>query len=40
MSYSGDPPLICVDWELATYGDPLHDVANSTKATSTCPTTC
>ncbi len=27
MSYSGDPPLICVDWELATYGDPLHDLA-------------
>ncbi|WP_443062435.1 phosphotransferase family protein [Streptomyces sp. NBC_00457] len=21
------PPLICVDWELATYGDPLHDLA-------------
>ncbi|MFJ8598632.1 phosphotransferase [Streptomyces shenzhenensis] len=27
MSYSGLPPLICVDWELATYGDPLHDLA-------------
>jgi aminoglycoside phosphotransferase (APT) family kinase protein len=27
MSYKGDPPLICVDWELATYGDPLHDLA-------------
>ncbi|MEU6380967.1 aminoglycoside phosphotransferase family protein [Streptomyces sp. NPDC046909] len=27
MSYEGDPPLICVDWELATYGDPLHDLA-------------
>ncbi|WP_405645591.1 phosphotransferase [Streptomyces sp. NBC_00019] len=27
MSYGGDPPLICVDWELATYGDPLHDLA-------------
>jgi aminoglycoside phosphotransferase (APT) family kinase protein len=27
MSYAGDPPLICVDWELATYGDPLHDLA-------------
>ncbi|MFJ5264199.1 phosphotransferase family protein [Streptomyces sp. NPDC088387] len=26
-SYGGDPPLICVDWELATYGDPLHDLA-------------
>ncbi|WP_420719586.1 phosphotransferase family protein [Streptomyces sp. NRRL S-481] len=22
-----DDPLICVDWELATYGDPLHDLA-------------
>lgn len=21
------PPLVCVDWELATYGDPLHDLA-------------
>ncbi|MFJ8107542.1 aminoglycoside phosphotransferase family protein [Streptomyces sp. NPDC096132] len=27
VSYDGDPPLICVDWELATYGDPLHDLA-------------
>jgi len=27
MSYAGDPHLICVDWELATYGDPLHDLA-------------
>ncbi|MFE7166879.1 phosphotransferase [Streptomyces sp. NPDC057616] len=28
MSYGvADPPLICVDWELATYGDPLHDLA-------------
>lgn len=27
MSYDGDRPLICVDWELATYGDPLHDLA-------------
>ncbi|WP_323185145.1 aminoglycoside phosphotransferase family protein [Streptomyces sp. NBC_00140] len=27
LSYSGDPPLICVDWELASYGDPLHDLA-------------
>ncbi|SOD85591.1 aminoglycoside phosphotransferase family protein [Streptomyces sp. Ag109_G2-15] len=27
MSYDGDPPLICVDWELATFGDPLHDLA-------------
>ena len=24
---SGAPPLVCVDWELATYGDPLHDLA-------------
>ncbi|MCI3272066.1 aminoglycoside phosphotransferase family protein [Streptomyces sp. 7R015] len=27
VSYNGDPPLICVDWELASYGDPLHDLA-------------
>lgn len=27
VSYGGHPPLICVDWELATYGDPLHDLA-------------
>ncbi|MFD5574666.1 aminoglycoside phosphotransferase family protein [Streptomyces cadmiisoli] len=27
VSYDGKPPLICVDWELATYGDPLHDLA-------------
>ncbi|MEV0529776.1 aminoglycoside phosphotransferase family protein [Streptomyces sp. NPDC050439] len=27
FSYTGTPPLICVDWELATYGDPLHDLA-------------
>ncbi|WP_079023860.1 aminoglycoside phosphotransferase family protein [Streptomyces scabiei] len=27
LTYSGEPPLICVDWELATYGDPLHDLA-------------
>ncbi|MER7897280.1 aminoglycoside phosphotransferase family protein [Streptomyces sp. NPDC096046] len=27
VSYAGDPPLVCVDWELATYGDPLHDLA-------------
>nr|WP_108009191.1 aminoglycoside phosphotransferase family protein [Streptomyces sp. VMFN-G11Ma] len=27
VSYHGDPSLICVDWELATYGDPLHDLA-------------
>lgn len=23
----GDPVLVCVDWEPATYGDPLHDLA-------------
>ena len=27
LAYGGDPPLICVDWELATFGDPLHDLA-------------
>ncbi|MFJ3671954.1 phosphotransferase [Streptomyces sp. NPDC090106] len=27
VTYGGAPPLICVDWELATYGDPLHDLA-------------
>lgn len=28
FSYSeSDAPLICVDWELASYGDPLHDLA-------------
>ncbi|MFJ5308378.1 phosphotransferase [Streptomyces sp. NPDC088350] len=27
VSFHGDPPLICVDWELATYGDPVHDLA-------------
>ncbi|MDG4858893.1 aminoglycoside phosphotransferase family protein [Streptomyces sp. T-3] len=27
VSYAGDPPLICVDWELASFGDPLHDLA-------------
>ncbi|GGK74366.1 hypothetical protein GCM10010094_39200 [Streptomyces flaveus] len=27
VTYSGKPPLICVDWELASYGDPLHDLA-------------
>ncbi|MFJ6086555.1 phosphotransferase [Streptomyces sp. NPDC092369] len=26
-SYGDDHSLICVDWELATYGDPLHDLA-------------
>ncbi|MGX1671270.1 aminoglycoside phosphotransferase family protein [Streptomyces sp. NPDC055400] len=24
---AAESPLICVDWELATYGDPLHDLA-------------
>ncbi|MEV0241973.1 aminoglycoside phosphotransferase family protein [Streptomyces sp. NPDC050674] len=27
VSYAGDPPLVCVGWELASYGDPLHDLA-------------
>ncbi|MEV5952673.1 aminoglycoside phosphotransferase family protein [Streptomyces sp. NPDC051987] len=27
VTYGGKPSLICVDWELATYGDPLHDLA-------------
>ncbi|MCX5200361.1 aminoglycoside phosphotransferase family protein [Streptomyces sp. NBC_00237] len=27
VSYHGDPPLIFVDWELASYGDPLHELA-------------
>lgn len=27
VTRSGAPPLVCVDWELATYGDPLHDLA-------------
>ncbi|MEU6660402.1 aminoglycoside phosphotransferase family protein [Streptomyces sp. NPDC046821] len=27
VPYHDDPPLICVDWELASYGDPLHDLA-------------
>ncbi|MFE0807186.1 phosphotransferase family protein [Streptomyces sp. NPDC058848] len=27
VSYGGDPPLVCVDWELASYGDPVHDLA-------------
>jgi aminoglycoside phosphotransferase (APT) family kinase protein len=27
VPYGGRPSLICVDWELATYGDPLHDLA-------------
>ncbi|WP_329120592.1 aminoglycoside phosphotransferase family protein [Streptomyces sp. NBC_01465] len=27
LSYGGEPPLIFIDWELASYGDPLHDLA-------------
>ncbi|WP_406130498.1 phosphotransferase [Streptomyces canus] len=27
VSYEAGPPLICVDWELSSYGDPLHDLA-------------
>lgn len=27
VTRSGAPRLVCVDWELATYGDPLHDLA-------------
>ncbi|MYW67855.1 phosphotransferase [Streptomyces sp. SID8379] len=27
VTFDGTPPLMCVDWELATYGDPLHDLA-------------
>ncbi len=27
VSDGGTPPLLCVGWELATYGDPLHDLA-------------
>ncbi|MGW0712848.1 aminoglycoside phosphotransferase family protein [Streptomyces sp. NPDC002643] len=27
VGHQGEPPLMCVDWELATYGDPLHDLA-------------
>ncbi|MGW1745489.1 phosphotransferase [Streptomyces sp. NPDC002092] len=28
MAYEpGSTPIVCVDWELATYGDPLHDLA-------------
>ncbi|WP_436848039.1 phosphotransferase [Streptomyces collinus] len=27
MPYGGDPPLTRVDWELASYGDPAHDLA-------------
>ncbi|MGW5126322.1 phosphotransferase family protein [Streptomyces sp. NPDC004069] len=27
IKQDGDLALVCVDWELATYGDPLHDLA-------------
>ncbi|MHB9860760.1 phosphotransferase family protein [Streptomyces sp. YIM S03343] len=27
LAYGGDPPLVCLDWELATFGDPSHDLA-------------
>ncbi|MFJ5777475.1 phosphotransferase family protein [Streptomyces sp. NPDC093094] len=27
VPHGGDPPVVCVDWELATYGDPLYDLA-------------
>ncbi|MEU1481661.1 aminoglycoside phosphotransferase family protein [Streptomyces sp. NPDC005760] len=27
VSFGAEEPLICVDWELASYGDPLHDLA-------------
>ncbi|WP_055526764.1 phosphotransferase family protein [Streptomyces graminilatus] len=27
VSYGDDPPFANVDWELASYGDPLHDLA-------------
>ncbi|MFJ8500181.1 aminoglycoside phosphotransferase family protein [Streptomyces sp. NPDC093992] len=27
VSHGGSLPVVCVDWELATYGDPLHDLA-------------
>ncbi|MEU6406300.1 aminoglycoside phosphotransferase family protein [Streptomyces sp. NPDC046985] len=27
LTRAGAPPLVGVDWELATYGDPLHDLA-------------
>ncbi|MFI6944274.1 phosphotransferase [Streptomyces sp. NPDC050418] len=28
VTYDGEPPLIYVDWELASWGDPLYDLAN------------
>lgn len=27
LAYGGSPPLVCIDWELATFGDPLYDLA-------------
>ncbi|WP_308434515.1 phosphotransferase family protein [Streptomyces melanogenes] len=27
VPFVADPPLVCLDWELASYGDPLHDLA-------------
>ncbi|MFJ2739372.1 phosphotransferase [Streptomyces sp. NPDC087440] len=27
LPYDGQPPLVCLDWELACYGDPLYDLA-------------
>ncbi|GAQ74261.1 phosphotransferase [Streptomyces turgidiscabies] len=27
IPFAGDPLVLVVDWELATYGDPLHDLA-------------
>ncbi|MFE9021946.1 phosphotransferase family protein [Streptomyces sp. NPDC007808] len=27
MTYDGHQSLVCLGWELATYGDPLHDLA-------------
>ncbi|MFD6417597.1 phosphotransferase [Streptomyces sp. NPDC060194] len=27
FSFENAPPLVCVDWELASWGDPLHDLA-------------
>ncbi|MFF1624045.1 phosphotransferase [Streptomyces sp. NPDC058272] len=27
VTSGAEPPLVCVDWELASFGDPLHDLA-------------
>lgn len=27
LPFAAEPPLFCADWELAGYGDPLHDLA-------------